>query len=72
MVSIVWLGSRNINLEMVREGYAEAYRKYLKEPHQAEFLRAEEAARGERRGIWGISGNESPGDFRERMRVRGF
>ena len=29
-VGIIWLGNRNINLEMVREGYAKAYDKYLK------------------------------------------
>lgn len=32
MVGIVWIDNRNINLEMVREGYAEAYPEFLKEP----------------------------------------
>ena len=72
MVSIVWLGNRNINLEMVREGFAEAYREYLKPPYREDFLKAEATARAERRGIWGISGHEKPGDFRARMRLRGF
>jgi len=32
MVGMVWLNERNINLEMVREGYAEAFVEYLKSP----------------------------------------
>jgi len=71
MVSMIWLGSRNVNLEMVREGYAEAYREYLKEPYRSQFLDAERKARAERKGIWGLSNYERPSEFRKRMRVRG-
>ena len=45
MVCMVWLDDRNINLEMVREGYAEAFIEYLKPPYRAEFLKAEQEAR---------------------------
>lgn len=72
MVSIVWLGNRNINLEMVREGFAEAYKEYLKPPYRAEFIRAEDAARAEKRGVWGLHGYERPSDFRKQMGVRGY
>jgi len=71
MVSMIWLEKRNINLEMVREGYAEAYRKYLKEPYTSEFIKAEQEARSKRKGIWGLSDYERPSEFRERLRVRG-
>jgi len=71
MVSMIWLEKRNINLEMVREGYAEAYRKYLKEPYYSEFINAEQEARSKRKGIWGLSDYERPSEFRERLRVRG-
>jgi len=71
MVSMIWLGNRNINLEMVREGYAEAYREYLKEPYRSQFIDVERKARSERNGIWGLSNYERPCDFRKRMRVRG-
>jgi micrococcal nuclease len=36
MVGMIWIGDRNINLEMVQEGYAEAYLEYLKEPYRAQ------------------------------------
>ena len=32
-VCIVWIGDRNINQEMVAEGWAWAYRKYIDRPH---------------------------------------
>ena len=51
MVEIIWIGNRNINLEMVKEGYAEAYLEYLKEPYREQFIRAEREARSARREI---------------------
>jgi micrococcal nuclease len=71
MVGVVWLGNRNINLEMVKEGYAEAYLEYLKNPYRAQFVQAEREARSARRGIWSLSGYERPSDFRRRLKVRG-
>jgi micrococcal nuclease len=72
MVGIIWIGSRNINLEMIQEGYAEAYVEYLKEPsYRSQFIRAEREAKSARRGIWSLPGYERPGDFRKRLKVRG-
>ena len=71
MVGVIWIGNRNINLEMVKEGYAEAYLEYLKEPYRAQFIRAEKEARSARRGIWSLPGYERPNDFRKRLKVRG-
>ncbi len=56
MVGIISIGSRNINLEMVKEGDAEAYLEYLKEPYRAQFIQAEREARSVRRGIWSLPG----------------
>ena len=50
IVGVIWIGNRNINLEMVQEGYAEAYLEYLKEPYRAQFIRAEKDARSSRIG----------------------
>jgi micrococcal nuclease len=33
LVGVIWIGDRNINLEMVQEGYADAYLEYLKQPY---------------------------------------
>jgi endonuclease YncB( thermonuclease family) len=71
MVGIVWIDDRNINLEMVRKGYAEAYVEYLKEPYRSQFMRAELEARSAKRGIWSLPDYERPKDFRKRLKVRG-
>jgi len=71
MVSMIWLDNRNINLEMVREGYAEAYREYLKDPYRSQFLDAERKAKAERKGIWGLGNYERPSQFRKRLRIWG-
>jgi len=71
MVGAIWIDNRNINLEMVKEGYAEAYLEYLKEPYRAQFIRAEKEARSARKGIWSLLDYERPKDFRKRVKVRG-
>jgi len=71
MVGIVWIDDRNINLEMVRKGYAEAYVEYLKEPYRSQFMRAEMEARSAKRGIWSLPDYERPRDFKKRLKVRG-
>jgi len=71
MVGIIYLGGRNINLEMVKEGYAEAYTEYLKEPYRKDFLKAEREARLVKKGIWSLYEYERPRDFRKRLKVRG-
>lgn len=70
-VCMVWLDDRNINLEMVREGFAEAFIEYLKESYKAEFLKAEREARAAKRGIWSLPDYERPRDFRKRLKVSG-
>jgi micrococcal nuclease len=71
MVGMIWLGNRNINLEMVNEGYAEAYVEYLKEPYRLQFITAEQEAKSVKRGIWSLPEYERPKDFRKRLKVRG-
>jgi micrococcal nuclease len=71
MVGMIWIGSRNINLEMVQEGYAEAYLEYLKESYRTQFIQAEKEARFAESGIWSLPGYERPNDFRKRLKVRG-
>ncbi|WP_281376693.1 thermonuclease family protein [Geomonas paludis] len=36
----------------MREGFAWAYRQNLERPYASEYIRAEEEARRERRGLW--------------------
>ena len=71
MVGMIYLDDRNINLEMVREGYAEAFIEYLKEPYRSEFLKVEREAKLAKKGIWSLPECERPREYRERLKVRG-
>ncbi|MDO8282782.1 MAG: thermonuclease family protein [Thermodesulfovibrionia bacterium] len=54
----------DINLEMVRRGYAWAYRQYLDRPHSSDYINAEEAARSRRSGLWQQANPTPPWEFR--------
>ena len=47
----VFVGSRDVNAEMIRSGSAWVYRRYSDDPS---LLRLERIARGERRGLWAL------------------
>lgn len=64
-VSIVWLNNRNINLEMVSDGWAWAYKQYLDRPHASEYIQAEEQARKHRKGLWEQNNPQPPWEFRK-------
>jgi len=71
MVGMIWLDDQNINLEMVREGFAEAFIEYLKPPYRTQFLNAEREAKSARRGVWSLPDYERPRTFRKRLKVSG-
>ena len=64
-VSVVRLGERNVNREMVADGWAWAYRQYLDRPHASEYIDAEEQARKARKGLWQQSNPQPPWEFRK-------
>ena len=45
-------GDKDINLEMVRQGWAIVYRKYLPAEYKQAYLTAESEASTARRGVW--------------------
>lgn len=66
---IIYLDDRNINQEMVSEGFAWAYRQYLEAPYASAFIKAEEQARREMRGLWQQPNPEPPWEFRHRNNI---
>lgn len=58
-LAYVFVGDLDLNAEMIREGYAVAYRRF---PHRRydEFLALEAEAQRARRGLWGASQAPSP------------
>ncbi len=62
----IWLNDKSINLEMVEEGWAEAYKGKTKRISMAPYLKAEKQAREKKLGIWKLKNYESPREFRKR------
>lgn len=66
LVALVWLSDRNINWEMISDGSAWAYRKYLDRAYASEWISAEEQARKAGKGLWQKGGNiQPPWEFRK-------
>ena len=60
----------NINLAMVEDGQAFAYRQYLGNCNARAYLEAEERARRRRKGIWGVPGGITrPWEFRRQRKA---
>ena len=64
----IFKGSSDINLEMVKRGYAWAYVQYLKRPHAGEYIDAEKDARSKRLGLWKDNNPTPPWEFRKLQR----
>ncbi len=66
-VVILYTGKRNINLRMIQQGDAWAYRHYLRyTPEEKPFLKAEKEARRAKRGLWKHPHPVPPWKFRHR------
>jgi len=73
-VGRIWLRDVDINLLMLRAGYAWHYRQYARKGQSAqEFSRyeqAEQAARQQRQGLWHDADPVPPWDFRRQQRAQ--
>ena len=60
----------DVNLEMVRLGYAWAYKQHLKQPHSFYYIGAERDAREQRLGLWQDKNPTPPWEFRRSLRQK--
>lgn len=67
-VGIVSEDGLNVNLAMVTQGWAWAYRRHLSAPYASEFIDAEREARSRRLGLWKAANPSPPWEFRRRTR----
>ena len=68
VVGIIRIDNRNINEEMGRNGWAWAYREYLRGPYASEFIDAEREARGKKLGLWRKFNPQPPWEYRRGIR----
>lgn len=71
-VCLIRKNGRDINLEMVRRGYAWAYKQYLRRPYASEYIEAENEARAKKVGLWQDMNPTPPWEFRKMMSVIPF
>ena len=72
VLAVIFDGQVNINLLMVAMGYAEVYRGTPCRAYCRELEEAEAKARRDRVGMWAQGAtHESPGAFRQRLKIRG-
>lgn len=69
-VCVIYKDKTNVNLEMVKRGYAWAYRQYLRRPYASEYIDAEREARAKRLGLWQQANPQPPWEFRKANRYR--
>jgi endonuclease YncB( thermonuclease family) len=67
-VAVIRYAGRDINREMVAEGMAWVYRKYLQRPYASEYLEAESRARARRSGLWHDVNPCPPWQFRQTLK----
>jgi endonuclease YncB( thermonuclease family) len=63
VVAVVFLQDRNINRELVRQGHAWAYRRYMRRSDR-ELCQLEDRARRERTGLWATAAAHAPWEHR--------
>jgi len=60
----------DVNLEMVRLGYAWAYKRYLNRPYASQYIGAERDAREQHLGLWQDANPTPPWEFRKALKGR--
>ena len=65
LVARLWIGDLDVNAEMIRLGYAWAYRRYAEDPAYCSY---ENEARDSRRGLWASPPEQrvAPWEWRQR------
>ena len=67
-VAELFIGQENINLQMVQEGAAWAYRRYLKACNSSAYIKAEESAQQKGKRLWAGVQPVPPWDYRHSRR----
>lgn len=70
-VAVIRYSGRDVNREMVAEGYAWAYRQYLQGAYASEYSGVEERARARRAGLWRDANPRPPWEFRQSLKGGG-
>ena len=68
IVGLVYIDDNSLNQALVKNGYAWVYRKYCKETFCGDWLNFENAARGEKIGLWAKPTPIPPWEYRHKRK----
>jgi len=68
-LAVVYQDGRNINLEMVAEGWAWAYKKLVTGSDFHAYLFAERRARARKLGLWSQQSPQPPWEYQPKLRI---
>lgn len=68
-VAEIFLKDDLVNIKLVQQGLAEAYRYATNKVDKKAYAEAETKAKKENKGIWSLKSYESPSDFRQRTKI---
>jgi micrococcal nuclease len=68
LVAEVWVGNCCINTQLLREGFAVAYRFHLQGKYRQRYITAEAIAKRQKLQLWSQPELEMPWDYRRRTR----
>ena len=69
-IAIIYLDGRNINLEMLNDGWAWAYSKFMDKADWPQYRASEHAARARRHGLWFQDNPQPPWEFKPQLKVK--
>ena len=69
-LAVVYLDGRNINLEMVADGWAWAYKKLASKEDFGKYQAAEKQARARRTGLWMQGIPQAPWEFLPELKIK--
>lgn len=69
-VAVVYLEGRNINLEMLSDGWGWAYKRLLNSVDYHRYSMTERLARAKKNGLWLQENPQPPWDFKPQVRIK--
>ncbi|QWV95263.1 thermonuclease family protein [Geomonas oryzisoli] len=69
-VAVVYLDGRNINLEMLNDGWAWANRRLLTRGDHPHYMGIERMARARRMGLWAQENPQPPWEFKPHVKLK--
>jgi endonuclease YncB( thermonuclease family) len=70
MLARVWLDNRQINVEMLKDGFAWVSLKHFANQPSPEYLQAEDHARREQHGLWKQKNPQPPWEFKKIQKMK--